>query len=75
MIDPAPAVARELARRLALRDGIARAASVAGVVGAAGVIAATGTERFWTSGPPAQARALIPVLWGRPALVLELPPC
>ena len=58
LIDPAPAVARELARRLAdAPAGVGR----------------VGTERFWTTGPIAQARAVIPALWGRPAPILEWP--
>lgn len=53
VIDPAVAVARELRRRL----------------DAAGVLAPdtrVGTERFWTTGPPAQSEAVIAQLWGRP---------
>ena len=60
VIDPAPAVARELVRRL--EAGTRRSAGDA-------------SESFWTSGPLAQARNVIPALWGRPAQVLELPPC
>lgn len=58
LIDPAPAVARELARRLA---------SAPTEVGRAG------TERFWSTGSIAQARAVIAALWGRPAPILEWP--
>jgi glutamate racemase len=65
VIDPAPAVARELVRRLAVEPRIElRAAHPA---------PHPGSERFWTSGPLAQASALIPTLWGRAAQVLALP--
>ncbi len=60
VIDPAPAVARELARR---------------VPPGPHAHARSSTERFWTSGPLAQAGTVIPALWGRQAQVLELPPC
>jgi len=52
VIDPAVAVARELRRRL--QTG--------------GLLAAdtrTGTERFWTTGPPEPVRVVIAQLWGR----------
>jgi glutamate racemase len=59
VIDPASAVARELVRRLA------PGASAEG---------APGGEHFWTSGALIQARAVIPLLWGRAVQVLALPP-
>lgn len=58
LIDPAPAVARELARR---------------VPPAAAWPAQPGTERFWTTGSPESAAQTITALWGRPVQVLELP--
>ena len=60
VIDPAPAVARELARRVApgTRHGGHR-----------------GTERFWTTGSLEQAARVIPALWGRVAHIQELLPC
>ncbi len=58
VIDPAPAVARELVRRLE-----------AGATSDA----REGSESFWTSGDLAHARTLIPALWGRAAQVLALP--
>ena len=51
IIDTGPAVAREVERRL----------------GAASLLRsspAAGMERFWTSGPPAGARAALASLWG-----------
>ena len=59
VIDPAPAVARQLALR------VGRCVDGAALVGA---------ERFWTSGSVQQVRAVISALWGRPAQVLGLPP-
>jgi glutamate racemase len=58
LIDPAPAVARELARRIS-----------AGSNGNAGP---HGTERFWTTGSLERARTVISALWGRPVNVLGL---
>ena len=58
VIDPAPAVARELARR---------------VPSAAQHLGHSGTERFWTTGSLEQAGTVIPALWGRPVQVLRLP--
>jgi glutamate racemase len=58
LIDPAPAVARELVRRVAPRAGPA---------------GRRGTERFWTTGSPQQVGKAIGALWGQPTLVLELP--
>ena len=61
VIDPAPAVARELQRRLA----------------AAGLLALrtrAGEDRFLTSGDPARTRQVIALLWGREVAVDALPP-
>ena len=64
VIDPAPAVARELVRRLeAGATPDARESSEG----------SESSECFWTSGPLAHARMLIPALWGRAAQVLALP--
>lgn len=60
IIDPAPAVARELARRL----------------DAAGIAAPAtrhGSEIFYASGPLADAQHAIPQLWGKPVGVQSLP--
>ena len=60
VIDPAVAVARELRRRL--QSG--------------GLLAAesrTGSERFWTTGPPSQAQDVIAQLWGRSIEVTRAP--
>lgn len=60
IIDPAPAVARELARRL----------------GAAGMLATRagpGTETFFTSGDPAHSRTVMSRLWGHDIAVQPLP--
>ena len=60
VIDPAVAVARELRRRLR----------------AAGCSLATsriGSERFWTTGPPAQSQTVIAQLWGTPVEVTRAP--
>jgi glutamate racemase len=54
------AVARQLRRRL---DEVRLLA----------LEARPGTERFWTSGPPDRARALIARLWGAPVEVTALP--
>ncbi|MEY5099995.1 MAG: hypothetical protein RJA36_2714 [Pseudomonadota bacterium] len=61
VLDPAPAVARELARRLDSL-GLLQDADVAGA------------EHFWTSGAPQHARDVITTLWGRPVEVDALPP-
>jgi glutamate racemase len=58
LIDPAPAVARELVRRIS-----------AGSNREAGP---PGTERFWTTGSLERARTVISALWGRPVNVLGL---
>ncbi|MGE3179961.1 MAG: glutamate racemase [Vicinamibacterales bacterium] len=52
IVDPAPAVARELRRRLAAANLLADAAS------------GRGREEFWTSGDPVQVGRLIRQLWG-----------
>jgi len=59
ILDPAPAVARELARRL---DALGLRAT-----------AGPGTARFWSSGPIDQAQAVIGLLWGQPVQVSPLP--
>lgn len=59
LIDPADAVARELRRRL----------------DKAGLLAATGrrgSQRFWTTGPPEQAAAVMSQLLGAPVAVERL---
>ena len=58
VIDPAPAVARELARR------VPPTAQHAGH---------RGTERFWTTGALEQAGTVIPALWGQPVQLHSLP--
>jgi glutamate racemase len=58
VIDPAVAVAKELRRRL----------EAGGLLMADG---RTGTERFWTTGPPEQSQAVIAQLWGRPIEVMR----
>ncbi|MSQ53190.1 MAG: glutamate racemase [Betaproteobacteria bacterium] len=60
LIDPAVAVARELARRLDA-GGLAAKLSVAG------------EERFWTSGVVQDVQAVIAKLWGREVSVDQLP--
>jgi glutamate racemase len=56
VIDPAVAVARELRRRL----------QAGGLLAPEGRV---GTERFWTTGPPAQSQRVIAQLWGSPVEV------
>jgi glutamate racemase len=53
IVDPAPAVARELRRRLAAADLLAPADPTG-----------RGWEEFWTSGDPVQVGRLIRQLWG-----------
>lgn len=60
IIDPAPAVARELARRL---DSL----------GIASRNNSAGRETFYTSGPLVDAQFAMPRLWGQPLDVLPLP--
>jgi glutamate racemase len=60
VIDPAAAVARELVRRLGADDLLSCGRR-------------PGTERFWSSGPLAQAQAVISKLWGKEAAVQSLP--
>jgi glutamate racemase len=60
VIDPAVAVARELRRRLE----------------AGGLLASdtrTGSERFWTTGPPEPSQTVIAQLWGTPIEVTRAP--
>jgi glutamate racemase len=60
IVDPAPAVARELRRRLE-REGL----------GASGRVAAS--EAFWTSGPPQHVARVISLIWGADVPVQPLP--
>lgn len=60
LIDPAPAVARELVRRLSASSAI-------------GCPARPGTERFWSSGSLERAHAVIGALWGARVPVVALP--
>jgi glutamate racemase len=60
VIDPAPAVARELRRRLALAGLLQEGDS-------------PGREHFWTSGDPAQVIPVMTRLWGKPVEVRQLP--
>jgi glutamate racemase len=60
VIDPAVAVARELRRRLE-------------AVGLLAPDARRGSERFWTTGPPEQSRAVIAQLWGTSIEVAHAP--
>ena len=60
VLDPAPAVARELARRLKAL-GLSRQAST------------PGTERFWTSADPQRIAPVIRKLWPASAEVMPLP--
>jgi len=64
VIDPAVAVARELRRRLE-NGGLLKARPAK-----AGHADHAGTERFWTTGPPAQSQAVMAQLWGTPIEVL-----
>jgi glutamate racemase len=61
VIDPAVAVARELRRRL----------DVAGLLAPE---TRSGTEQFWTTGPPEQSQPVIAQLWGRQVDVHRVPP-
>jgi glutamate racemase len=60
VIDPAVAVARELRRRLQAEGLLAPDTRV-------------GSERFWTTGPPAQSQTVIAQLWGTPVEVTRAP--
>jgi len=60
IIDPSPAVARELRRRLR-------------TTGLLSTEEKTGKEHFWTSGAPEQVRTTITNLWGKMANVEVLP--
>jgi glutamate racemase len=60
LIDPAVAVARELRRRLHEGGLLAPETRI-------------GSERFWTTGPPVQAQAVIAQLWGHPIEVTHAP--
>jgi glutamate racemase len=60
VIDPAVAVARELRRRLQSGGLLAPATRI-------------GSERFWTTGPPAQSQTVIAQLWGSRVEVTSAP--
>ncbi len=60
LLDPAEAVARELARRLDESGGLSSASS-------------SGSVRFFTSGDVAQAQAVMSHLWDEPLTVQALP--
>lgn len=60
VLDPAPAVARELARRLEQANSAAPGS-------------AAGDVTFWTSGDPAQVGHVIALLWGQPVQPQPLP--
>ena len=60
VIDPAVAVARELRRRLQGGGLLAPDTRI-------------GSERFWTTGPPAQSQTVIAQLWGTPVEVTRAP--
>lgn len=61
VIDPSPAVARELRRRLATAGLLSTETKL-------------GTERFWTSGAPGKVRTIIEQLWGKTIDIEALPP-
>lgn len=60
VLDPAPAVARELARRLAALELLNPAAQA-------------GSERFWTSADPQRIGPVVSALWGAPVKLSRLP--
>lgn len=60
VIDPAVAVAKELRRRLQGGGLLAPDTRI-------------GSERFWTTGPPAQSQTVIAQLWGTPVEVTRAP--
>jgi glutamate racemase len=60
VVNPAPAVARQLHRRL----------TAAGLRGSS---AATGRQRFYCTGDPATVGAVLTKLWGRPVVAEPLP--
>ncbi|MCX7251492.1 MAG: glutamate racemase [Burkholderiales bacterium] len=60
VLDPAPAVARELARRLAALELLNPAAEA-------------GSERFWTSADPQRIGPVVSALWGAPVELSGLP--
>lgn len=61
VLDPAPAVARELARRLAALELLNPAAE-------------PGSERFWSSADPRRIGPVVSALWGTPVELSGLPP-
>ena len=60
VLDPAPAVARELARRLAALELLNPATE-------------PGSERFWTSADPQRIGPVVSALWGAPVELSGLP--
>jgi len=60
VLDPAPAVARELARRLAALELLNPTAEA-------------GSEQFWTSADPRRIGPVISALWGAPVELSGLP--
>lgn len=60
VLDPAPAVARELARRLAALELLNPAAEA-------------GSERFWSSADPQRIGPVVSALWGAPVELSGLP--
>lgn len=67
VIDPAPAVALQLQRRLAT-DGLLQTQN-----SEVGGESAQGQTMFWTSGSPAQASAVMSALWGQAVQAQALP--
>ncbi|HKQ30153.1 MAG TPA: glutamate racemase [Burkholderiales bacterium] len=59
VVDPSPAIARELRRRLADNHLLADRND-------------SGSERFWSSGSPQHAQRLIAQLWGRAVVVQQI---
>jgi glutamate racemase len=60
IIDPSPAVARELQRRLQQQQLL-------------NPQNAAGSERFWSSADPARVAAIVSLLWGSAVVVNPLP--
>ncbi len=73
LIDPAAAVARQLARRLHAHRLEAHPHLPAQPPSAEHAPATPGSERFYTTGDVAQARRVMSTLWGRPVDVQALP--
>ena len=68
VLDPAPAVAQQLKRRLTEHNLIRKNLSDDGPKESS-----TGQTHFWTSGDPAHAAATMTALWGAPIQVHALP--